>query len=987
MPILFDDSAGFIGRDDILAMIEATFSLETRNQFYLFGDGGIGKTYLLREIITRIVKRREQQQALLETGIIDLYHVRYHQPIALMNSIVDRLQRSLKELQPDNQTDHLSSQYKESVRMYIRSRGTQLTSDKQLAEVRQAFLQYYTELATTYRIVLLIDTFEKLEPQIDRDEITAGQDDNRLQEWLLRLVHDLPNTVTILAGRARQNQQDRIRAILGNSCTAAEVRPLSKPDTFAFIHKLIRVSPEPESTRDENIYNLSQGNPVRLLLVLSSFDQATCNFEALEPTLDDISDNKAFVRLLKQARQNTPDSWNALLNRAVYLRKGLSLELLHYFAPDSDDGLHNVFQEFQKLFIVKVTGDKIATLHDEIYDLLFEPTTPRIKEDYAIAIEYLDKQIGVCRQQIAIQDEPTLENIQQLQTFQIERLFYQMALAPREGYYDYCELVMSAILNYDSAYDLQLQGELARFFDTSTRWGQYYRASLDQEGISWDNVRYDQRVFDAYRMLFSSKKGRYNEARNSLALIKSAAPYDQIYTQRKISQAFLDAAELEARVYSRNAVSDSGDIIKKYTELDHRLSDMLTQIGNQDQDEVPFVQFLRGVINNAWGYFERTLRHLDSAIKKYRVAIENFEKLGREADSIRAQTLNNLGFAMSLQGYQDFGAFVVEQALTIFETNGAAYGAAITRNTLARIYLELDQVEKAVHYVDQAQLTFENFGETREVAFNAYAAGELQRWIATTKPFTPPAEQNRTFEQAIEYYEKAQKILDQLGGDLERRIEVRQGLGCAYRSWGNAKRLRNEPNDDSIQQALNYFEEALGMFVTDTPTPLRTSILEDIAVLYVDQEDYDQAEAAIAKSRASVPQGFEIIPEFGIDVENPETIEQRGFWLQIGQIEIQQSLCHLGRKEYQAFCISMLKAFAYIFAFAPQSHQMNTLRTLFRRYLRQVPHSELESLRYATYNASTEQQFNVRKAFEEMDYLFDEAIQYGDLLRATIQEY
>lgn len=982
MTLLSDAAAGFVGRQDILAMIEETLSLEASNQFYLFGEGGIGKTYLLRELIARITDKRRQQQALLETGIIDLYHVRYHQPILLMNSIVDRLQRSLKELQPNSQPDSFE-QYEEAVKQYVRSRGTQLTSDKQLAQVRQAFLQYYTELARTYRIVLLIDTFEKLEPQIDRDEIAAGQDDNRLQEWLIQLVRDLPNTVTILAGRARQNQQARISGILGDSCVAKNVRPFSRDDTFEFIHKLIGVSPEPESQRDENIYRLSQGNPVRLLLVLNSFDQANRNFEALEPRFDDITDNERFVELLHQARQHTPRSLNEILDKAAHLRKGLSLGLLRSVMQNSDDELHNTFQEFQKLFIVKVTGDKIATLHDDIYDLLFEPTIPRIMDDYIIAIEYLDEQIEVCRNEIARQDEPELEIIQQLQTFQIERLFYQMASAPREGYYDYCELVLSAILNYDRAYDLQLQGELARFFDTSTPWGQHYRESLNQKGISWERVRYDQRVFDAYRIIFSNSRGRYNQALDILTFVKLTELYHQIYEQVAVSQVFLDTAELEARVYSRAAVSNSHDIITKYTELDNRLSSMLNQSGNQDKDEEPFVQFLRGIINSTWGYFERTLGHLDSAIAKYRMAVTNFGKLGREADSIRAQVFNNLGFALSLQGYQDFGAFVVEEALALFKSNGVAYGAAIACNTLARIYLELDQVEQAEYYVKLARTTFENFGDTREAGFNAYAYGEIQRWLATTKLFADPAEQDEAFRQAIASYGKAQTILDRLGGDLTRQIEVRQGLGCTYRNWGNMKKLRNEPNDDLIQQALNYFEEALGMFVTDTPTPLRTSILEDIVVLHVDQEEYDKAEIAIEKCRHSVPPVFTIIPEIGIDVDNQDATEQRGFWLQIGQIEIQQSLLHLGRKEYEEFCISMLKAFAYILAFAPQSHQMNTIRTLFRKYLRKAPHAELENLRYATYIESTEQRLNLRKAFEEMDYLFDEAIGYGDLLEST----
>jgi tetratricopeptide (TPR) repeat protein len=444
----------------------------------------------------------------------------------------------------------------------------------------------------------------------------------------------------------------------------------------------------------------------------------------------------------------------------------------------------------------------------------------------------------------------------------------------------------------------------------------------------------------------------------------------------------LNTAELETRVLHSEAIKHAASILQDYQET----MTVLEQLRATDTHQSESAQAIRSfatltlaLASDKRGYFERTLQLSKSAIDHYLQAIRLFQELGRETDNLRAITMNNLSFLLSLQGRSEIGQQMAEKALQMSDQNGVLYSAALARNTLARILLDLDKVSEALHQVQQARRMLEEFGSTRGLAMCAFAEGEMRRWWAYQSRNTPVTSEEQ-YQQAIERYTEAQRIFDESQTELIRRIEARQGLGCAYRSRGFAKYQRGEDATADMAEAIRLFDEALSLYTAEssTPTPLITSLHEDIAVAYVNQERYTEALAALDEAQKSLPDSYTIREHEGI-VDTEATREQKSYWLQLGQIELQRGICYHAQQDYHQFSAAMLRAFGCVLTFSPQAQQLFTIRSLIRPRLIDIDPLVLESIRYRTYKMAND--LNLGEAFKEMDYLFDEAITFADVFQ------
>ena len=632
--------------------------------------------------------------------------------------------------------------------------------------------------------------------------------------------------------------------------------------------------------------------------------------------------------------------------------------------------------------IVKTTNTDRVILHDEVYDLLFEqPGIASIEkfgqECFERITSYLKTKLDQIRMGIREAQSPSPQQFQDLQVTQLEYLFYKVAIDPIAGYQDYRELALSTIIDRDADYDRQLQGELARFFDLrrsaspadpQSSWGQYYVGQLQKKKITVGHLAYDQRVFAVYRALNfarGTQAERIAQARHVAATVRKA--YRDMYKPETIEQAMLDIAELEVRVF--DASKDPIAIREAYTTVTNALE------GHAEQH---FAILLRALAYNRWGFFERTTQNTHTAVQYYSEAINLFQELGQEADKLRAVALTNLSFALNLQGKQELGRIVAERALTIFTEVGSVFSTALTRNAFARILLELDQVEQALFNVQQARNVLEGFGQTRELGLCAYAEGDIRRWYAHAKRTDYDAS-DAEYGQAINRYEEAKAIFEQ-GGERIRQIEVLQGLGCAYRSRAHLHRsyAKHTEAEQDTQTALEHFKNALARFATANLTPLKTGILEDIAVCFVDQEQYEEAMRRLHQAEASIPADFNVHEDTGTQGNPDATREDRSFWLQRGQIELQKGLCAFGQSKYEEFCESMLRAFGCILEFAPQSRQVITIRMLTRERIMRIPTEHANPLRQHTRQYS--KRFKLEAAWKELEPLFDEWFEYGKLL-------
>ncbi len=985
-----------IGRETEMSAIKAAIEAPPYDQvFYLHGAGGIGKTRILIETDAIV----QAIPNVLATGIIDLYHGHYHQSILLLDAIAQRLESRVESgANPD-----IFSRYRQAARRY-RLEST-IGESRQRQPVDRAFLHDYREIALRYPIVLLIDTFEKLHPIIEGAEQFNFSPASRLEAWLVDLISRLPNTLTILAGRPRTKQHDLLKSSLGSRLTAFPIEPFSEAETTEFVDSSgVSVPADVDLSEIYAIlHNASGGRPVILALALASARMMNFDTSALPPNFREPypANSAIFVDLLlKDFNERRPDLAR-LLMQTFYLRKGLSPAMLRQLRwIDDENADQAVLNEFRDLPFVKVTGDNLITLHDEAYEFLFGKLVAREETDlYRTAIAYLDARleppITSTNNNEPIAERPSdqpielaqyydPESVQKRQMMQIERLFYQLSLNPVVGYQEYRTLCNNAIRARDEDFDAQLQDELARFFEQGTSWGDYYRRELKRLGSGWDQIVFDEGVRWVDRRLERHVAGqsgsRYLAAIDIADRVKQA--YPTIYLKNPLARYVLDAVQLSAETYQSRR--SGAAIVQDYAQVTQQLEQIVAQSAGAPKDDLArldrnYATFVLASAYNRWGYYERKLQHLDSALPKYKHAARLFKELGPESDIERAITLNNLGYALSQQGHLARGLHFVEEAARLALALGSRHRFALSLNTMAQIKNELNRPDEALQDILQARQIFTEVKSRRDLALCARAEGDVRRWLAYRHRHDWP-HSRREYERAIKRYQEAMRTFDSPEiGERLRRIEVRQGLGCAHRSRGKVLFDAGKDCRADMDRALHYLYEALELARQGSPTPIVSDLLEDIAVVYVNQDNFAEAIQWLQQARAHIPESFQIVEGEGLR-KTEETLQQSVYWLRLGQIEFQYALSTIASGQWDEGCRKLLCACAYIRTFSPQAPQLAALHSLGKytlvHYVGNV--GTLNDLRAETYWAA--QKLRVEDAFNEIDQIFDQAIEDIELL-------
>lgn len=980
-----------ITRADLRALFHAALREPTFNGkvYHLIGRGGIGKSHELRLLHEQALALHEEDGLpLIETGIIDLAHTRYQQPLLLMGTLARRLTRSLSG--NANTPDYFDSFF-QAVDRYLKL-GDVARETSQRA-VRRAFLESYRATTAGHRVLITFDTFERLDPRIPELDPYNFRGPARLETWLLDLLAELDNSLTVVAGRDRPRQAAELQRRLGSKfARRLALKPFTAEETKDFIERQVI----PDERRDldwyERMYTLSGGLPVRLIVALEIARACDFDPDQLPPSLSDPRpDNmqqlgKDFVQFFVASLYNSDPALAQLIEQAYYLRKGLYPELLRFIGKveeNSDEAaqLDELLKTFRSFGFVKVSGDDVLTFHDDVYELLRDQLA-RTSADawYAAAIEFLDQEQARLEEQIG-NDGMTIERLGRLRMSQIDRLYYQLSRIPiLRGYQNYCELSYSAIFARDEEFDMQLQDELARFFNPANPDGQSYRKRLQQEDYSWEQICSDEAV----RWVFRREHAVMSD--NDMLPLASEladavkAGFQAQFANDALLRCALETVRLETLGFSASTPEETDEIITRYATVTETLAaiEAETEAAEEQRPIQAYrrqqSRFLRAYALNNWGYCERRWTHLDTAITHYTAAIELYKALGAETAILRATSLNNLGYALYLQGDPELGLICSQEALALQSKAGARYREAMALNTQGRLLLEMDDILGAQRAIERARALLEDFPGTRNDALVALHEGQLARWMGY-RLRDEQGQSEAAFARALERYEAAKAYFDGQRGEPDRKAEVRQGLGCTYRSRGYVRQLRGEAVDGDMKRARRYFRDALAL-LSPNRRAFIASIHEDIAVSYVHQARYTDALAALDEAEAYIPPAFTVRPRAG-PVETAESREQHGFWLVRARVELQRAICGLGLNDEEAACTAFLRTFACLLRFSPRAPQLRTFRIVAREYLLERYRASsggaaaLHALRQRTYLSS--QRLGTREAFFELEQIFDAA--------------
>jgi tetratricopeptide (TPR) repeat protein len=975
---VFRSPQAIIGREHELAQVDAAlFAPQYGDKiFYFEGEGGIGKTRLLLEALDH----SGQYEQTLATEVIDLYLTRYHQPIRIMHNIVWQLRKRL----PDAQDDAYFADYRREEQKFLAAGESDIDQERR-ASVDNIFLADYARLAQKYRIVLLVDTLEKLHPELSATETFDFLQHSRLENWLIDLIAKLPNTLTLLAGRPRPRQRKLLQERLGLRLTILPIQPFTFIQTDAYIREALADTDESVAMAVEQLHHACGGRPVVLTIALACAQAYGAGMIALPAGFGNQYPHnreqlsEAFVNLIVRDLQvHLPELAN-LLTKAVYLRKGLRVPILEQIARDEGfepdrAAIEQQLDTFSRYAFVKPIGEWEVILHDELYELLFNKLPVKdVHGWYRAAIRYLEKELQQTKDKMR-SGPGEMRSLQKIQTMQVERLFYQMSLDPYRGYQSYRLLSHSTIHARNEDFDTQLRDELARFFDMETRWGRHYHSEIERKGMSWDQILYDEGLRWIHRRLASQGPDRYIQAIKLAEHLRQQ--YAQIYTGQTLARCDLDAMQLQAEVYIPETTPRGSEIVNNYKVLTQDLERLLSNTTDSrtgqplNNVEIQHANFVLANAYNYWGYYERTQEQLQRAIERYKKAIYRFKELssdkelGSEVDSQQATTLNNLGFALGRQGFSDSGLVFVQKALEIVLAQGMYYQIATTLNTMARLQMDINDVSEALTNVSRAREIFEQQDSQRGLALCAVAEGRVRNRMAILAQ--THEDQDEAFALAVQRYSEAIKRFD-IEGELSRRIEARVFISKVYRDWGKARNARGEDGGNEIQKALQVLQEAEDLCTLRTPNIIRVSILEAITVIYVDQNHYNEALEVLNQARALIPKEFD--PD--LSIANPSaTQEMRLFWLRLAQIELQSALCRFGQGDRHLGCIHLLRAFASLLTFSASLRER--FRELAKDALAQISSvEELEVLRNTVREEA--QKLHIRQdALAEIEQIFEQ---------------
>lgn len=954
--VYFRSARKLIGRKRELDTVVATIDGAAwgARALLLEGQGGIGKTRLLSEAHELCLER----EGVLCTQVIDLYLTRYHQPARIMGAIAEQLQHDADRR---GVAASIQASYGAALESFYSALGE--GSEDQRRQLEQAFLTHYGTLAAHQRLVLLIDTLEKLHPVIPDAQQFDFREVGRLESWLASFVARLPNTVVLLAGRPRQRQRELFARAFGERLTVLGVEPFTCEETRAYIRTEFADLVDLGDEQIDVLHTISAGRPVVLAIALACAERKIIDTMALPAEFEQrYPDNAeqlsdAFVRLLVSDLYTQRLDLAQMLARAVYLRKGLRVPLLRHIVaeeglPVDPDELNAQIGELTSFVFVKAIDESEIILHDEMYELLLGKIGDQQAAGWWRAtVAYLDRQIAATMADLqpsaAHEGEAPrfsyAQRQQRLQTLQVERMFYQMSLDLRRGYQSYRELSSNAIAARDDGFDAQLQEELARFFDPETAWGRLYRQRLLTSGLTWDQIVYDEGIRWVYRRINIHIPGRdrYSE---SVALAEQVRErYRSIYDQSLLARCDLDAAQLQAEVYIPAKALRGAQIGQNYERLVAALTTAVEGLSPGDPD-VTYARFIQANACNYWGYHERVNERLQSAIEKYKAAVRIYRDLGPEVDSLRAVTLNNLGYAVARQGESQRGLRYLAQSLELVERSGAVYRIASTVNTQAHLYADLGQMEQALHCVIEARRLFAQFDSVRAVALNANAEGRIRGRIAES--IADPRERDAEYARAASAYRLAVASFDQ-EGELTRQIEVRSSLAKLLRDWASSK--GDGAGEAERAEALALLQQARALTGAKTSRVLRCSILETMASIQIDRRYYDLGIALLDEAVTMLPPSLQRVASFR---ETRETNELRLYWLRFAQIELQYALAAFGQGRHVDACAHLLQAFTGLITYSPDASPIERFRGSARRALSVIDDRlAIEALRAPTRSA------------------------------------
>jgi len=913
-----------IGREKELAAIDWALDADGRTCVVLFiGPGGIGKTRLLTE-----TEDRARQRGMLSSGIVDLYHSDTHSnggiEAAIIDAIDPRAEHFLDYRSLRGEFERLRQEFVGAARL-----------EKLRKQLVEKFVEGFNALSRNERVLLVFDTAEliQFESDVVQSICRVEQGAVEVRRWLTKVIPRLENAAVFLAGRGARDARaprERLWDSFEAAFEAAEGKrfawreyPLDRfteEESLEYLGGVAEAAREMEreceaggrkkdadffryaadtieqvcQTVGRTIHYATEGRPVRLGLVIDLAVRG--NIEGLFVPGDENGHSSeemwaAIAPRLVGAMQELYLRYPVqdTLRYLAVARQGLNVEILHHLEPGwSVERCRECLEAMETLSFVKTRpGTNLVFLHDEMYDVLeqhlVQPSLQNFLDNYRRIAEYYERQLN---QQVVGRERENLE---------VDQLHYRLRENPQYGYRQYYTGMSEfAIKGHEVGFDMRLRDEMLRFFGASEN---QRRAKL--QGLTRDEIDRDGAVRWVKRHVARGEHQRAVEVAEAI-LTFGPEPYRSIPPQqpREVQALLSDLQQEAGRLFEMDNSFFWGHLLTYYGAalLYHgperpeghafsvlrRAIQLLLGFETEDEHRRWWRARVLGHAYNRMGYAHRLAGQYELANYYNQLARHHYRRLDIKDEM--AETLNNAAFVYALLGDISRAEKCIEDALELRRALGQGYPLALSLNTRGLIHLLAGEPHRALQRCLEALNICQRLEDWRGQGMACNALGRVYCALGNLN-----REGVYDFDQAVDFYRKAEETLAQavhiFSNEVSERVrlvEAYNELGDVYRDWGILlqKNGREEKAVRLFERALDEYERSLEEAGDDWPVTQADSY-EDMADVYTLRGELEQANKRLQQAQGLVPEEYRLVEGQGFpEVEHPV----EGLWQVMGKV-------------------------------------------------------------------------------------------------------
>jgi hypothetical protein len=697
-----------IGREaELKALARHCQRLSTPTLFYLEGQGGVGKTAILEEMLVRL-RRGDVRgwRGRTPQNLIDLYHIDFQTPTGLADGIKDAL----------NSLGTFIDYTAKVEKMRQRARREEMEREA-WKEVWLLFAQALSQLAEREGgLVLALDTVEVL--QYTRDPFQEFSKRAlplaSVGQWMLEEIFPLLEgpILWIWAGRPTPLMQ-RLHKAQDVKLVHRTLGPLSREESLTYVETVAQRLQEDEemgwqrvrdyvSAYPEGLYQGTGGQPI-LLALAADILRVGANLpplfyaESVDTLEQNGLDRKAALERMMMEHLLTLQSPKVKALLALgWLRKGANAELLGRLLGLDEKTAQARLESLAKLVLVKrrPQGDHPYFLHDELYYLLEryrEIDKPKRRVLYEEIHDYYNAWEDEILEKLRSDLDPWSRTRYEARrrAIQVERLHYRLYDELEAGFETYFLQAEDALDSRDTDLDMLLRSELLRAV-TDLQLAQRISSTRLVNRIYNDAaVRWGVRVLLLGNDPDEATK-TLQDARNWIE--KKIQPPDMLWRwYMHLYEAVVDLKEGHYELARR--------VLK---EVEEALAEM------------PYsriVAVLQAFTAAYLGYLERLRGAYFQAVPHYQQATALFRRLSMGA---LISTLTNLAYVMAMVGRFRHARQVLDEARQRADQEGQPYWKARILNIRVIVEALDGHSRTALRHADDAQLLFDEGEVTDE---------------------------------------------------------------------------------------------------------------------------------------------------------------------------------------------------------------------------------------------------------------------------------